>query len=350
MNSVKKTERNDPCPCGSGNKYKKCCLIKPKRKFMSEFGLHAYSSHATIFYPNDLKKLKFERNYHIYMIHLIPKLKFVKESLTITKEGLSIGINVKTEENEKTEFFEIIKKSNYDCNKLSIEFDKSMKTMTITNEDGHGSHIRALPIYLKYTENQIDCEIIYIGQSYGTEGNRYAKDRLKAHSTLQQILSDIAFDEPILDVAISMWEFTPNLLATFDGVSNNYLMSDEDDDEHMMKVFSSPQNIRINSQMITIVEAALINYFKPEYNEKYVNNFPDSTHSYKDYYNLDYNSLIVELDPETINANLYSKKREYLFFEPIEYNLHFDEIRRSMFDMFEEKKDSRQQLGHHENL
>lgn len=25
---MKKTKRNDPCPCGSGKKYKKCCLGK----------------------------------------------------------------------------------------------------------------------------------------------------------------------------------------------------------------------------------------------------------------------------------------------------------------------------------
>jgi hypothetical protein len=24
---ITKTSRNDPCPCGSGNKYKKCCLL-----------------------------------------------------------------------------------------------------------------------------------------------------------------------------------------------------------------------------------------------------------------------------------------------------------------------------------
>jgi hypothetical protein len=24
-----KTGRNEPCPCGSGRKYKKCCLNKP---------------------------------------------------------------------------------------------------------------------------------------------------------------------------------------------------------------------------------------------------------------------------------------------------------------------------------
>ncbi|NGX53484.1 MAG: hypothetical protein K1000chlam4_00196, partial [Chlamydiae bacterium] len=31
----KKVGRNDPCPCGSGKKYKKCCKhrLGPKRKF-----------------------------------------------------------------------------------------------------------------------------------------------------------------------------------------------------------------------------------------------------------------------------------------------------------------------------
>jgi hypothetical protein len=27
-----KTGRNDPCPCGSGKKFKKCCLNKPKAR------------------------------------------------------------------------------------------------------------------------------------------------------------------------------------------------------------------------------------------------------------------------------------------------------------------------------
>ncbi|MFE4709498.1 YecA family protein [Paenibacillus sp. NPDC056722] len=338
MSTAKKIERNDPCSCGSGIKYKKCCLNKPKRKFISEFGLHTYSSHATIFYPNDMKKMKFERDYHIYMIHLVPKLRFVEETLIVTQDSVSVGISVKTEAEEHVELFQILKKSEYDYTKLTIEFDKPLKTISIINEKGHGSRIRALPLYLKHTKNPLDCEILYVGQSYGTDGNRYAKDRLKAHSTLQQILADIMFDEPVRDVAISMWEFTPRLLATFDGISNNYLTSEENDNVHMMNVLNSPQSIRLNNQMITITEAALINYFKPEYNDKYVNNFPDPTHVYKDYYNLDYNSLVVELDTDTIGGNLFSKKRYYQIYEPIEYNLHFDETRRSMFDMFEEKK------------
>jgi len=27
-----KLGRNDPCPCGSGKKYKKCCLMRDERK------------------------------------------------------------------------------------------------------------------------------------------------------------------------------------------------------------------------------------------------------------------------------------------------------------------------------
>jgi len=27
----RKVERNDPCPCGSGQKYKKCCMRKLNR-------------------------------------------------------------------------------------------------------------------------------------------------------------------------------------------------------------------------------------------------------------------------------------------------------------------------------
>lgn len=37
---MKKIGRNDPCPCGSGKKYKKCCMIKDEERKMDS------SSHA----------------------------------------------------------------------------------------------------------------------------------------------------------------------------------------------------------------------------------------------------------------------------------------------------------------
>ena len=29
VRGVEKIGRNEPCPCGSGKKYKKCCIMKP---------------------------------------------------------------------------------------------------------------------------------------------------------------------------------------------------------------------------------------------------------------------------------------------------------------------------------
>ena len=70
---------------------------------MSEFGLHTYSSFVSICYPNDLQTVSKEPRYHIYMINKIPKLTFVKGSLVIKEDGISVGINIKTETNNKTE-------------------------------------------------------------------------------------------------------------------------------------------------------------------------------------------------------------------------------------------------------
>ena len=32
VRKVQKVGRNDPCPCGSGKKYKNCCLLKESQK------------------------------------------------------------------------------------------------------------------------------------------------------------------------------------------------------------------------------------------------------------------------------------------------------------------------------
>ena len=72
--------------------------------------------------------------------------------------------------------------------------------------------------------------------------------------------------------------------------------SDSEDSEHIKNVIC---NLPIENQVINIAEAAIINYFKPEYNKMYVENFPDVNHKgYKQYYDLDYNALIVEIYPE----------------------------------------------------
>ncbi|RRN67550.1 hypothetical protein EI200_22470 [Peribacillus simplex] len=305
-----------------------------KRKYMSEFGLHTFSSFVSLCYPNDLQTVSKEPRYHIYMINKIPKLTFIKGSLVIKEDSISVGINIKTETDNKSKTIDFSFHPLFNHNLFKYIIDKPSKSLTIQGENGGGAICRVLPFYLE-NGGYLDCEIVYIGQSYGKKGERDAFTRLKSHSTLQKIQSDHLFESPESDIAITLWEFTPRLLTSFDGIRKEFEKSSQEDIDHMQKVLENPP-LKIDKQLINITEAALINYFKPEYNQHFKNNFPDVGHDYKYYYDLDFNSILVELDPSAINAGVYSKEKKYKVFNPIEYTLHPEMMRKSMFDIFGE--------------
>ncbi|PFM23835.1 hypothetical protein COJ41_09375 [Bacillus thuringiensis] len=310
-----------------------------KRKYMSEFGLHTYSSHLTICYPNDLNTLELESSNHIYMVALIPKLSYDPDSLRIFEDHISVKVNIITESSNISRNLEFaLIQGNH--KELKYNFDKPLKSLSVTNEAGQGVKIRVLSLYIELTRENLDAEIMYIGQAYGKAGERDALDRLKSHSTLQKIQSDVLFEEPMSDIAIILFEFTPKLLASFDGMTKDYEKSSEEDQKHLINIMAQPP-LELNNQMINITEAALIHYFKPEYNEKFKNNFPKVEHlGYKHYYDMDYNALLVELDMDAIKINLFSKEKKYIRFEAIKYTLHPENVRKDMFDIFgKEKRD-----------
>jgi hypothetical protein len=306
-----------------------------KRKYMSEFGLHTYTSYLTICYPNDLNSIDIgKHDYHIYMITLIPKLTFDKQSLQIFEDHISLKVRVKTETEDSLETLEFAIAPDINHKYLTYEIDKPSKLLTISKGKDEILKIRVLPLYLKLSKRNLETEIIYIGQSFGKDGERTAPERLKSHSTLQRIQADLLYEAPERDLAIVLLEFTPRLLTSFDGISGDYEKNEEEDIAHLREVMSNPPLI-LNNQIINITEAALINYFKPEYNEKFKNNFPDVEHKgYRQYYDLDYNAICVELDPDAIGLSLFSKVQRYRPFNSIKYTLHTENIRKSMFDIF----------------
>ncbi|MED2665874.1 hypothetical protein P4196_31905 [Bacillus thuringiensis] len=303
-----------------------------ERNYVSEFGLHTYSSHVTICYPNDLKNLNLESKNNIYMVTLIPKLTFNPNSLEVFDDHISLKVNIKTEAGTTSHEIKTILFSG-SHKEYEYSFDKPLKTIFVKDKDGTGVGIRILHFYLEISRNYLDSEIMYIGQAFGKEGERDALDRLQSHSTLQKIQSDILFEEPDNDIAIILFEFTPRLLASFDGLTKQVEKSPEEDMEHFLNVIAQPPLV-LTKPIVTITEAALIHYFKPKYNSMFKNNFPDPGHAYKEFYELDYNSIQVELDMDTIRINLYSKEKDYNSFESIQYTLHPENIRKSMFDIF----------------
>ncbi|MFC5700142.1 YecA family protein [Cohnella faecalis] len=331
--------RNEKCPCKSGKKFKNCCINDPKytetqlnngipRKYMSEFALHTYSSQVTIVSPKLLENVDVSNaSYHIYMINKIKRLSFVENSIKVLDTHVEIQIKHGGTLIDKIEIIEIPLHDDI----VSYEFESDK---ILVMKDGYGGGLKAdiLWLYSTFSNEELVCEVLYVGQSFGKKGDRDALLRLKSHETLQKILVDILYEDINYEVAITLWEFTPRLIALIDG-RNGFLVSAKEDKQHFEKVLSAP-NINIDNQIINVTEAALINYFKPKYNDKFKNNFPDITHKgYTFYYNYDYNAIAVELDPSCVNIKIHSEHTGYSQFSPVEYLLNSEEKRKSMFNL-----------------
>ncbi|TVT42857.1 hypothetical protein FNT36_01830 [Hymenobacter setariae] len=63
----------------------------------------------------------------------------------------------------------------------------------------------------------LDLEVLYIGQSYGVDGARTAPDRLKSHSTLQNIYSEAIINNPDSEIWLALASFEQINLMLFDG-------------------------------------------------------------------------------------------------------------------------------------
>lgn len=323
-----KTGRNEKCPCGSGKKYKNCCMNNPNgapRKYMSEFALHTYSSKVMICYPNQLEQADVsDAAYHIYMINKIKRLSFVENSVKVFDTYVEVKVKHGVNHTATIETINLPL-----CNDRTYEIADD-KFLDIKDEHNGCLKVGILPAYTNHSRNNLECEVLYVGQSFGRKGERDALKRLKSHETLQKILADTSYEDINYEIVITLWEFTPRLLSSMDG-TKGFQVSEQEDIQHLKNVHSAPPFF-IDNQIINITEGALINYFKPKYNKKLKNNFPYEGHKgYKFYYDYDYNTIVVELDPSCINIKIHSEHTDYNQFNPIKYLLDSEEKRKSMF-------------------
>lgn len=336
-----KIRRNDKCPCNSVGKYKNCCIDIPKlspeklnknipRKYMSEFALHSFSSEIVTCYPSHLDTLKdSSARYHIYMVNKIPRLSFIKNSLKFNEGQLQVSIQkgvTKVKFDDIGVFFEEYKDPQMGF-KAELIDDKNLRL----KDDKRGSlNLDVLSFYRKFSKNILPMEILYIGKSYGKDGNSDALKRLAKHSTLQEIYRDIIARDIESEIIFTLWEFTPRLYTSIDGRST-FTVSESENKEHAKNVYSNAPLV-LDDHIINVTEAALINYFKPKYNQVFKDNFPSIKHSsYKYYYNYDFNGIIVELDTVTTRIEIYTKHNSYNWREHIKFNLNSEEERSSIF-------------------
>lgn len=323
-----------------------------ERKYLFEAGLSVYLSYKTLIPVEWLEMVKYDgHDYHIYAVLSYNQVYIRKDKIKQRKEGIEITIfMVEGEEEIECDLPSFKLYPGLDHQKVKIEITYPYKSIKLIIQDrtfmeqnpSIESEINILAQALfqhfayKLTDKQ-EFEVLYVGQAYGTEGSRDAFDRLSSHSTLQKILTEYQSILPNKKIYILLMEFTTNLMVSMDGISGKYTKSEVEDKLHMKQVIS---DLPKEKQIINITEAALIHYFKPYYNEKYKNNFPDEKHKgYRQYFDLDYNALTIEMDldfPTTPQIQIYTSiNRIKNYWDYIRYSLHNDKNRKSMFDIFE---------------
>lgn len=316
-----------------------------ERKYLFEAGLNVYVSYKTLIPVEHLKNWEQEdkHKYHIYGILSCPKMYFKHDKTYINAEGIHICLFCPTENNKEyvLPIWELPDDIDYSNVKIELTYPYNSMTVTIENSNVINKSI-TLPaqdlfeMFAYSLVNKREFEVLYIGQAYGQHGERTAFNRLSSHSTLQKILTDCQSKYSDRHIYILLLEFTPVLNMVLDGLSKKYTMSEAESDKHMNDVLS---NLPEEQQIINITEASIINFFKPEYNINFIENFPNKSHKgYKQYFDLDYNCLTVEIDLEFDNSptiQLYSPhNRINSSHDFIQYQLHNDNNRLSMYDIF----------------
>ena len=232
---------------------------------------------------SDIKNYSANFNPHLYFILGVSRWYF-KKVRSYFFDRTKVKYTVISEDGTKysNTFQPKDKKGNLlKINKLEISRDTLFLTINGTEK------FSATDIMLRNKIFKPAFKILYIGQAKGNDFNRFAQDRLKSHSTLQYILSQMVDSKIVYDIRLLLLSTSEEKITTtmdsgeFAKISVDEILDFPDESNH-----------------INLVEAKLINYFKPEFNEKFKNgNVPEERHkSYDDYYKKKFNSMVITFE------------------------------------------------------
>jgi hypothetical protein len=312
-----------------------------ERKFITEIAFNLVSSGVLVTHAKDISKIddsqahyELANDCHIYIIVKRPRLAFVVDSINwangVTRgkfyyhklgQRVELDFAMQGEPNGKIEY------SPYPHNTFSII--NEAHTM-----GPFPAHLVSLVCEEISDLSLRDLEVMYVGMSYGEDGSRSAKDRLKNHSTLQKVLADMSADEPESETLLVLVEYEPPIsIITFDGRDKSLL---EENDRDVIRDLKKQNEVIDGKTEIALAEAGLIKYFKPRYNDKYKNNFPDRAHTITEsLYSIDFTAFVVELDTEDVSVRLFSEYMRPGYHHIASYDLHDLSVRKSFFDLLE---------------
>ncbi len=265
---------------------------------------------------------------HLYMVCRRPRIAVVPDEFRVTDELCSATFTAQHgEERRRIE----VERPNY-LGRSEVEMRSAWPhgDFELVASDGEilaWGRASLLLTILGYHDENLDLEVLYIGQAYGKEGTRSASDRLASHETLQAIYGEAVRRSPDKDVFLLLL----SLAEQYGILALSPVPSDPDELIEDFRRVTTPVS---DQQRLNFTEAALIRHFAPPFNKEYKNTFPSPAHkTYAECYELDLNMVGFEMETsEVLRTRLYSEAVKPSWFHVREFALHDPDVRRSMFD------------------
>jgi hypothetical protein len=313
---------------------------QPNRKYFTELALNMHCVRMALVQQHSLKHPQlldyFDANHpcHIYAICRRPRISMRPQDVKLLPDSFQGTLLASVEGIQKPIPFAMKRDpGGEDFEYRSLYPYTEFELVTPDNQVFLSGTTALLIQRLDLPPNPLfDLEVLYVGQAYGDDGDRFAPDRLQSHSTLQRVYAEAIRRSPDMDIWLVLFGFDePYLMMHMDGTKTVEIQStDEEDHAH---IENAMERGITEQQRINYVEAAMIRYFQSGYNKVFKDTFPNPAHkTYAECYDLDLNAVMVELNSEGIYARLFSCSRRASWQHFIAFELHSRDERISMFD------------------
>lgn len=324
-------------------------------KYATEASLNMYLGFNQVCQQDEFSILENDEDLkycNIYFVCQRNRVGIKKDEIKVDENNIKLTFEIWNKDNPFT--IPVYLPNTFGTNQLSIVSEYPYNHFGLQNEQNEIVYVNK-PAYLLDSYQAevssiimmprpkfLDFEILYIGQAI-RDSKQPAMDRLISHDTLQKISLISQSKSPDKEIYLILCHFITDGTIEIKGSVKSKKEYEKDDEKRLNKFLESKLTLT-HEQQTTLTEAALIRYFKPEYNTNYKKTFPSKSHSkYDECYNLDLYGVSIE-----INTNLYfftettsTSKNHYQRF-----SLTTDENRKQLFDLYNdtitnEKKGSR---------
>lgn len=301
-------------------------------QFVLGADLESYTSRQDFF--ND------ENPCNIYFVLRRPKVTIAPDSVKIKGKKVRFKLYI----HSKDRIGEVSMGCEFEHATSKIEFHTEYPFNMFLIRDQENALLLARPSTLidsstvidNINTEDLDYEILYIGQSYGKNGKRTAIDRLASHETLQKIYTHASTRFPESDIWIMLTNFSQQSVL-FSAGSDLVKVKKRDKkiEDGKVTTFFKENGLEITErQSINLTEAALIKYFEPEYNTNFKDNFPNPNHkSYSNCYKLDIRAINIEIGTREMIRKIYTKTSGRKSYHSKTFEFASDKDRISFLDL-----------------